>query len=395
MMGKLSKMRVLICGMKGLGVETAKNLILAGPAAVDIFDDEIVAIEDLGANFYLQHQHVGKVRRDVASIDQLRELNPYVQVKQVDITPESFTNYNCVCITHTNLNITTLMDVNQKCRSHKIGFIMSEIFGAAGYIFVDFGNEHTITDLDGEPCRQFILSGVEQDENGYVTVHEDKRHTFQDGDYVKFREVQGMTELNDLEPVQIFDCKSFSFRIKCDTRGFKNYTFNGIVENVKVPVKQSFKSLSEVFADPAKADIQGFLQNPSMKFMGMNRSEQLHLAFRAVQKFREAHEMQFPQDCAEHIDECIKIANTLNEEGKAAGQLHVEAVDADLVKHTAAYSRCSITTMAAFFGGIVAQEIVKFTGKYQPIKQMIHYDVFESMPSGAVNRAPRGCRYDD
>ncbi len=30
-MGKLVKMKVLIVGMRGLGVEIAKNLILAGP----------------------------------------------------------------------------------------------------------------------------------------------------------------------------------------------------------------------------------------------------------------------------------------------------------------------------------------------------------------------------
>ena len=35
-MGRLIKMRVLIVGMRGLGVETAKNLILAGPASVHI-----------------------------------------------------------------------------------------------------------------------------------------------------------------------------------------------------------------------------------------------------------------------------------------------------------------------------------------------------------------------
>jgi len=51
--------------------------------------------------------------------------------------------------------------------------------------------------------------------------------------------------------------------------------------------------------------------------------------------------------------------------------------------------------MSAFFGGIVAQEITKLTGKYQPIKQMMHYDCFESLPKSEVNRAPRGCRYDD
>jgi len=37
-MGKLIKMNVLIVGCRGLGVETAKNLILAGPASVSIYD---------------------------------------------------------------------------------------------------------------------------------------------------------------------------------------------------------------------------------------------------------------------------------------------------------------------------------------------------------------------
>jgi ubiquitin-activating enzyme E1 len=60
--------------------------------------------------------------------------------------------------------------------------------------------------------------------------------------------------------------------------------------------------------------------------------------------------------------------------------LTVEEVDKEIVRNVAAYSRCSITSMAAFFGGIVAQEIVKFTGKYSPMRQMLHYDVFESLP---------------
>jgi len=204
---------------------------------VDIFDDDITAISDLGANFYLHESHVGKVRRDVACLDQLRELNPYVQVKQVDVKPEDFIKYNIVCITHTNIPFSQLVAANENCRANKTGFILSETLGAAGFMFTDFGDKHIVTDLDGEPCKQFILSGVEQDESGYVTVHEDKRHSFQDGDYVKFREVDGMSELNALDPVQIFDCKPFSFRIKCDTRGFKPYTLNGIVENVKVPVE--------------------------------------------------------------------------------------------------------------------------------------------------------------
>jgi ubiquitin-activating enzyme E1 len=38
---QLVKLRVLIVGMRGLGVEVAKNLILAGPAAVTVHDEGI------------------------------------------------------------------------------------------------------------------------------------------------------------------------------------------------------------------------------------------------------------------------------------------------------------------------------------------------------------------
>jgi len=39
--------------------------------------------------------------------------------------------------------------------------------------------------------------------------------------------------------------------------------------------------------------------------------------------------------------------------------------------------------------------VVKFTGKYKPIKQWLHYDIFESIPDGVVDRTPMGGRYDD
>ena len=51
--GKLMKLNILIVGQRGLGVETAKNIILAGPKSVTIYDPTTVAINDLSANFFL------------------------------------------------------------------------------------------------------------------------------------------------------------------------------------------------------------------------------------------------------------------------------------------------------------------------------------------------------
>ena len=61
--GKLMKMNVLIIGQRGLGVETAKNLILAGPKSVSIFDNTTVKIGDLSSNFFLSEDDVGKKTR--------------------------------------------------------------------------------------------------------------------------------------------------------------------------------------------------------------------------------------------------------------------------------------------------------------------------------------------
>ena len=70
-MGKLIKMNVVIIGQRGLGIEIAKNLILAGPKSVLIYDPEMVALNDLGANFYLEEGHVGKSSRADAGLKKL------------------------------------------------------------------------------------------------------------------------------------------------------------------------------------------------------------------------------------------------------------------------------------------------------------------------------------
>jgi ubiquitin-activating enzyme E1 len=63
-----------------LGVEVAKNLILAGPKQVVIYDPSLVSEVDIGRNFYCRQEHVGKVSRAEASLHELKNLNPSVKV---------------------------------------------------------------------------------------------------------------------------------------------------------------------------------------------------------------------------------------------------------------------------------------------------------------------------
>jgi ubiquitin-activating enzyme E1 len=83
-MKRLMKMDVLIVGQRGLGVEVAKNLILAGPRQVTIYDPNLVEMRDLSANFYCRESHVGSITRAEATLAKLKELNPYVKVQLID-----------------------------------------------------------------------------------------------------------------------------------------------------------------------------------------------------------------------------------------------------------------------------------------------------------------------
>lgn len=64
-----------------------------------------------------------------------------------------------------------------------------------------------------------------------------------------------------------------------------------------------------------------------------------------------------------------------------------------LYTHTILRTHYPLQPLAAFFGGVVAQEVVKFTGKYQPLKQWLHLDCFEVLPTerpGPADTEPRG-----
>ena len=199
-MGKLIKMNVLIVGMRGLGCETAKNIILAGPHEVKIFDNSLTTINDLGGNFYLNEEDVGKTRRDEGSVKKLAELNPYVHVAVMEGTDilQKVKEFNVVVITEI-MDLELLYKIDETCRENKIGFIYSAVLGVSGFVFDDFGKEHFIHDKNGEECKTYLARIITSDpKECFITIDDSiggGKFALADGDYVTFKEVKGMTEL--------------------------------------------------------------------------------------------------------------------------------------------------------------------------------------------------------
>lgn len=57
---RIRSANILLVSLRALGTEIAKNLTLAGISSLTIIDDEHVTEEDLGAQFFLREEDVGK-----------------------------------------------------------------------------------------------------------------------------------------------------------------------------------------------------------------------------------------------------------------------------------------------------------------------------------------------
>lgn len=388
-MRRLFGANVLISSLQGLGVEVAKNVILAGVKSVTLHDQSNVEMWDLSGNFYLTEDDIGK-NRAVACCNKLQELNAAVTVSTLtsEITEEDLSSFQVVVFT--DITLEKAIQYNEFCRDHKppIAFIKADIRGLFGSVFCDFGPEFTVFDVNGEEPHTGIIASISNDNPALVSCVDDERLEFQDGDLVVFSEVHGMTQLNDGKPRKVKNARPYSFLLEEDTTNFGAYEKGGIVTQVKQPKLLNFKSLSEALQNPGE-----FLLSDFSKF---DRPPLLHLAFQSLDKF--VHEFgRFPYAASEEdASRLIDITKALND--SLSGDQKLDVIDENVLKHFASGSRAVLNPMAAMFGGIIGQEVVKASsGKFHPLFQFFYFDSLESLPLEPLQPedvAPLNCRYD-
>ena len=418
MLGALKQMDVLIVGLRGLGVETAKNLILAGPHSVTLYDPQPACVEDLGANFYLTPQHIG-LARGPALVHALGELNPNVnvQVHTGDVSAAFLQQFDVVAVTTDDFPLSALCEWNAACRErHRLNadsgavearpgtLLLSSMAGCYGWIFADFGPAHVCFDDNGVPAKAIVVDHISHAEHGVVTI-DGERHLLNDGDLIRLEEVGGMSDdamqthgdehyYRHDEAVQNINA---TFEVRTtknpkrftigDTRGLREYVSGGVGLQVKRQTTFQHAALQQQLLQPTL--IQSY-----MDFTKFGRDVQLHLARLALWEFQQQRHTLPRLHSAEDADALVAMARSILAANKAQPTFAVE-LDEAVIRQVSLYARAELSPLCALFGGVLAQEVTKQAGKYTPITQWFHFDAFELLSASVPPQSsPVGSRHD-
>lgn len=131
--------KVLLINVGSIGTEITKNIVLSGIGHLCIMDNHIVTEEDLGSQFFLSREDVGKARID-ATKERIVDLNPRVELtfKKDDISVADkslFKEFDLVI--GTELSSADTKKLNSFTRELNIPLYITGSNGMFAYIFVD------------------------------------------------------------------------------------------------------------------------------------------------------------------------------------------------------------------------------------------------------------------
>ncbi|XP_026159783.1 ubiquitin-like modifier-activating enzyme 6 isoform X2 [Mastacembelus armatus] len=389
-MHQMAQSSVFLSGMGGLGIEIAKNIVLAGVKAVTLHDTKQCDTWDLGSNFFIRKEDVLSQKKRVEAVcSRVAELNPYVHVDMSssaldDNTDFSFLRkYQCVILTEARLCLQKR--VNAFCHSQQppIRFIGCDAYGICVRVFCDFGEEFEVSDPTGEEPKEIFIQSITQDNPGVVTCMDNQPHGLQTGQSVVFREVNGMVELNGTaRQVSVLSPHSFAIG---DTAQLQPYAHGGFFVLVKTPKTYRFETIERQLCDP---------QVLTPDFSKPEAPLQIHAAMLALDTFQEQHSRLPSIGCLQDAEVLLKLTEEVNTTLRSKAPVNTE-----LVRCLSRTARGILPPLAAAVGGLASQETLKaVTGKFAPLQQWFYLDAIEVVRPlqslSAEEFVPRGDRYD-
>ncbi|KAG5466345.1 hypothetical protein LSCM4_01493 [Leishmania orientalis] len=442
-MTKLISFKVIIVGCGGVGIEIAKNLALAGIHTIRLYDPRRPTLQDMGVNFAVTTQSMasGKTMAELSAAD-IADLNPNTRVRVLtDLTEAAVADNVALIFTAAapDLSLQTLNKWNAFCHTHapKISFLLALQMGTMGSVFADHGPSFVVKDADGRPMLQKLITEVVtlRDKTGemytrirYETPEGQAPGALRDYTQIKLSEVQGLVKADGTSVNgQVYDgvvCPSDprdTVRVypAFEAQGYSPYQTGGFLHELKETKTIAFRPLKEALPAPG-----AFV--PVSPMMDNSEESLSHLTLHALLRYADTHAGQLPElHNAVQAAEVVELAKEVLDENRAMpvppeqratddsgnaefpsklppppppAPMVLESVDEKAVLTEALLARAELQPLASFVGAVVAQEIVKITGKYSPIHQWFHLSCAAVQPESANYSSdeyrPVNSRYD-
>ena len=396
-MKKLSGLKILLIGLRGLGLEIAKNIILSGAKSVTLFDKEYCNLNDMGSNYYITNKDFDK-RRDEVCIKKLSELNEYVEllIFKGENLLENLDMFNVIIITEI-MDKNYITKIDKLCREKKIGFIYCAVLGLAGFIFTDFGTNHIIKSKLNREKKIYSIKKIIKNSNNkiQIIIDGDDFSIVGQGKYVKFKEIIGLEELNDkFKKIKYISKEAFEIEEENDI-DVNQYINGGIVEEFEIEEKISYKSFEESLEIPYAEEILERLDKSKK-----NNEELLHLTILALHEYYGEYKKLPEINNLKHSKIIIDISEKIFEQLKLKDYewiKNIESFDTKFIENVSKWSKIQISPVCSFLGGIAAQEVLKYNGKFIPINQWFWFDFFEiikNQKSEEISRELDNSRYN-
>lgn len=361
--------------------------------------------KDLGVNFFFTEKDIGLPRAQVVA-GRLKELNPLCSVHIAESLDISIVQKHSAVVVTQHLLLDELTRLNDFCRAHAISFFYNAVAGITSTIFVDHGPNHVVHDFDGERPIQKLITGVQRLNEKEVLIRYDTPEGQQgiaiSSGFFEITEVSGIERMNNhvyqIHRVDNDPVRTVRIHFNLQDEAGEAYFSGGVLTEKKTATKHPMESLNFKIKHPGNP----FSDPPTMvstDLLNFGSELQTHLAWYSVHLFALRHKNQLPRwNHDEDALEVVEIAKAvLLEKGKPDSvEIDVDEVDAELVKRYSKQAQIELQPISAFAGGVLAQEIVKCTGKFTPIPGFMHFSAPESLPSTQPEDCfPRGTAQDE
>lgn len=380
-MQAMQNSNILISGMNGVGVEIAKDVILAGVNSVTVHDTKLTTNFDLGTQFYLTEEDIGKNR--VECVHKLAELNSHVKVTATtdDLINILSTSSFTVAVFTDLRTLEEQIMINKLTRERNIKCIIANTYGGFANIFCDFGNNFLVEDTDGEEAKTGVITSITETDKGFViTTAEAHNLTSDDVIRIQFANKETDSGTNNVPDIKV---KKFvdrcSFLVDSSTKLSTGTMSNTTLNQVKQTKVLNFKPLSEAIENPeiVTTNVHDF-----------SLPTTLHAIFRALSGFESKHGKYPELWNDDDANELYTLTSAIFPDVKKDTVINIS--------HTLRGQLCPIT---GFIGGICAQEVMKAcSGKFHPIFQWLYYDITEILVELAKSKPvidlTKSTRYD-